>query len=230
MKLKNAGHFNEDVLKYINDVIEKVNNIRAENVENLGTMSQLMTDGWSKTKLAGVANINGINIGMLRLLKNYLLNQKQDSVIVRDVFTLKTTKNISNYFSSGTFVQQTADNLNVITMEIPKGFSGNNSFVQIGIPYGDDDYPLFPTTPVKDYIATSAKINTSLYSPSDDVPNALTRLAPLLGTGKLGFTVAKTERFVTIKYESSNIDWDTLLGDVVPRIAVKITCFKRGIK
>jgi len=232
MNLKNASYLNEDIAKYINDIIQRVHSIDAENIDFLGVESQKDSDGWGSTKLSDTANINGVNVGLTRLLAGYVRNQKQRNRHVRKRIPISTAKTIGiGYDIAATrIVEISVDYIGVHSFDVPRGYSGNNSFVKVGIGYYDWDLLGKSSTIPLNY--QSVKNVLDSHSDLKDLDNALLRFAPLVGDGVLGFEIAKVEKSITIKFNTTGVDWLNLYKDsallIDPFIVIDAFFFKRG--
>jgi len=155
MRKKNAPFINQELLEYINDVFKRMQGITTEQIKFLDSVDRGATTingglkyleaGWLNTKLSSKAIYNGINIGDLKLLKEFL-----ESGVKRE--TIKTVEiNLSKKnhqgLGSSSIAADYDTTYNTMFIEAPDGYDGNLAHVEFNIPAsllreGSENYTL----------------------------------------------------------------------------------------
>ena len=233
----NPTIFNTEFQNYINWIIKKVYKTQLKNFTRLGSdLSTTPTtngatkieDGWSDSYLSNRSIVQGYLVQHIKQCIAYLKNSKQTTFIKTVEIPLKAKKVTSFKYDGSKFIPVAIDGEGVTVIDVPEGFDGNESFVEIGISRNSWIMLEDAAAPSKrDKFVVIA--NTALGT-SQTVNNALLILGGKVNKGNLSFKVAKTLKSVIITICSTGLSDEDQIFPEDLALEVKVTFFKRGIK
>ena len=231
----NASILNNRVIKYVNDVIRKVYRIRSNYITAFGTDFSAGTSkpqkrglgieqSWAKTKIANSAVINGIRHGMTRLIENYIRTRRQTKTTIKRNIYLDQERVSGNEFNTNKIDPIIFDKIVTTTIETPKGYDGNFTFVKVLVPEAMKN--LYDPT----YSTDLAKFHSLIGFTGSDSKDAILYFSNQIINGWFSIRVAKTKESVIITTDINGWDPNAYNTDEDPYLVATVEFYRRGVE
>lgn len=239
MAIRNASFVTREVVKYLNQIINRVFKVKSADIERLGTdfdnadsllqkRSQFIEDSWEQTQISNVAVINGIPVGLSNLNRNFVKNLKQYKIFKSARVKLSGGVTIFGSEQDGgvanDFIAKTYDNLIVVEIQAPDGYDGNASFIDFSIPKDQLD----------NYGANKEAIVDAFDNTTGGTEYRSRRLFDYWGEkfsgGKFEISVSKNTNGITVTIDTNGKLSKVFAGDQDPEIMIDVDFYRWGIR
>ena len=234
MKTDNPSVLNNEVQKYVNDILKEVYSINTHSISDFGSDldsassvqgSNFIEEAMTDTELSFRSTINGLQYRDLYLFKNYLKNYKQSSITKYYYMPLNGSKVVGSTVATTITSAIQIDGLATLTIDVPDGYNGNTAFVKVVL---DDNSPdaldgSGGTTEHDNLVAILDNISSDTRASQ----NALLYYASDLHEGSFGIEIAKSTASIQVNINSSGLSGSY---ETEPNLVVKVVYFKRGVK
>lgn len=250
MRYDNNSYVTLETLKLFNEWIKDVYNLKLSYIDSIESERQFQSEAsWKDSKLSVKAVINNIPLWMHRIFIDYMKNNfeqtfndasnDQVSSSVDTCFTFYLTGKglsiVSATLTATTIVEQTDNEMRV---NVPDGFDGNQSFVELMVPektihnlhrrkYSDFSSGSY-THPLLPYAYGGANLTLNNARGGSFRENALFFYSQFTKNGIFKLDVLKEQRYIVIK-TIGELTLFPFSSSLVPLVLCRIKYFKRGI-